>query len=87
MIKLSNPGHSCEEHLTRKPQNYIQRSQLGRSTVKPRGPDSVVGIASGYGLNGPGIECRWGQDFPHLSRPALWPIQPPVQWVSSLSRG
>ena len=32
---------------------------------------SVVGIATGYGVDGPGIECRWGRDFPHLSRPAL----------------
>ena len=28
-----------------------------------------------------GIESRWGRDFPHLSRPALKPTQPPVQWV------
>ena len=35
------------------------------------GPGSVVGIATGYGLEGPGIETRWGQDFPHLSRPVL----------------
>ena len=34
---------------------------------------SVVGIATGYGLDGPGIESRWGRDFPHLSRPALGP--------------
>ena len=33
------------------------------------GPGSSVGIATGYGLVGPGIESRWGQDFPHLSRP------------------
>ena len=27
------------------------------------GPDSVVGIATAYGLDGPGIESRWGRDF------------------------
>jgi hypothetical protein len=27
------------------------------------------------------------RDFPHLSRPALGPAQPPVQWVLGLSRG
>jgi len=29
-----------------------------------------VDIATGYGLDGPGIESRWGRDFPYLSRPA-----------------
>ena len=42
------------------------------------GPGSVVGIATAYGLDGPGIESRWGRDFPHLSRPGLRPTQPPV---------
>ena len=37
------------------------------------GRDSSVGIATGYRLNGPGIESRWGRNFPHLSRPALGP--------------
>ena len=27
------------------------------------GPGSVVGIATGYGLDGPGIEFRWGEIF------------------------
>jgi hypothetical protein len=39
------------------------------------GPGNSVGIATGYGLDGPGIESRWGRDFLHLSIPALGPIQ------------
>jgi len=27
------------------------------------GPGSSVRIATEYGLNGPGIEYRWGRDF------------------------
>jgi hypothetical protein len=33
------------------------------------GPGSTVDIATDYGLDGPGIECRWGRDFSHSSRP------------------
>jgi len=50
------------------------------------GRDTSVGIATRYGLDGPEIESRWRRDFPHLSRTALGPNQPRVQWVLGLSR-
>ena len=43
-------------------------------------------IATRYGLDGPEIESRWELNFPHSSRPARGPIQPPIQWVPGLSR-
>jgi hypothetical protein len=46
-----------------------------------RGRDSVVSIATRYKLDSPGIESRWGRGVPHP------PTQPPVQWVTGLSRG
>jgi hypothetical protein len=52
-----------------------------------RGPGSVVGIATGFGLDCPGIESRWKRDFPHLSIPNLGLTQPPVQWIPGFSRG
>jgi hypothetical protein len=48
---------------------------------------SVVCIATGYGLDGRRIESRRGREFPHLSRPALGPTQPPVKWVPRISLG
>lgn len=48
----------------------IQRSYVGW--------DSVVGIATTYTLDGPGIESWWGQDLPH---------PPPVHWVLGLFPG
>ena len=56
-------------------------------TIYNKGPGSIIGIATGYGLDGPGIDSWWGRDFPHLSRSALGPNQPPIQWVPSLFSG
>jgi hypothetical protein len=41
------------------------------------GRDDVVGIATRYGLDGPGIESRLRKDFIQPFRP---PMGPAVQW-------
>jgi len=43
----------------------------------------IVGIATCYGLDGPGIESQCARDFPHPSKPAPRPTQPPIQCVES----
>ena len=42
------------------------------------GGDSSVCVGTRYMLGRPGIETRWGQDFPHLFRASLRPTPPPV---------
>ena len=60
---------------------YLGGQYCGRtSSLSPAlepGRDSSVGIATRYGLDGPGIESRWrGEIFRTLG-----PTQPPIQWV------
>jgi hypothetical protein len=42
---------------------------------KEMGWCSSVGIAIRYWMDGSGIECVWGQGFPHPSKSTLWPLQ------------
>jgi len=50
------------------------------------GPGSSVGIATDYGMDGPGSNPG-GDEIFRPSRPALGPTQTPVKWVLGLSRG
>ena len=42
----------------------------------------------GYGLDGPGFESQHGKEvylLSETSKPALLPIEPPIQWVTAAS--
>ena len=59
--------------------SYIYGESITTYFSDGSGPGSSVSIATGYGLDVPRIESRWGLDFPHLSGRSLGPTQPPVQ--------
>jgi hypothetical protein len=44
----------------------IGESKIVLGVLLQCGLGSPVGIATGYGLDGPGIESRWGWDFSHV---------------------
>jgi len=70
--------------ITKMHQNYLPK--LFPFTFRMYGSGSSVGIATDYGLDGPGSNPGGNEIF-RPSRSALGPTQSPVQWVPGLSRG
>jgi hypothetical protein len=86
-IKL-RPNTLARPHATEAAWPTVNNTKhFGNPLTTIVGRDSVVGIATRYGLDGQGIESRCGWDFPHPSIQALWPTQPPIQWVPGLFPG
>ena len=59
---------------------------IEKHNEKESGPGSSVGIATDYGLDGPGSNPG-GDEIFRPSRPALGPTQRSAQWVPGLSGG
>jgi hypothetical protein len=51
------------------------------------GRDSSGGVVIGYGLDGPGIESRWGARFFAPVQTALEPTQPNIKLVTGVFPG
>jgi hypothetical protein len=71
--------------------NFLLKSPCTRITYWHRkynteDRNSSVGIATRYGMDGPGIESR-RRDLPHPSRRTLGPVQLPILWVPGLYPG
>jgi len=83
---MSNYSPSGWGHiLCEVPQVSMSQDQLKvklRSNINTTPSLHTISVLAGWC----GIESRWERDFPHTSRPALEPTQPPVQRVRCHSR-
>lgn len=71
---------------------YFYNQRHKQVNYKQVGRDSVVGVATCYRLDIPGIESRWeggggGREYPHPCSLAPGPTQRPIQWIKRLRRG
>ena len=98
-VSLTKPAYAHPVYITVQFQSLLHVSAItspsSRCTTLETNQNMTqlsAGIAQSVqrlatGLDGPGIESRYRQDFPHLFIPALGPTQPPVRCVPGLFRG
>ena len=93
-LQVSSPGQDLRDLAPwtkgmKRFHNYLNsvRQNIRFTTSLHRGRDSSVGTATRYGMEGPEMESRRGQDFLHPYRPVLGATQSPIQRVPDLSRG
>jgi len=83
-------GHICKlcTHVTKITEFRRLGTPFTIFTLCPMGRDRSVGIATRYGLDGPGIESWWGRDFsvPVQTGPGAHPTHYKMG-TGSLSRG
>ena len=80
--------HSGRELTSYTYQTLLKLIPVGKEkNIEGAGRDSSVGTATRYGLDGPGIDSRWRWEFPHPSRQALGPTQPPIRWIPGVFPG
>ena len=83
--KIQTPGNYPEESIQHTEHGESLKSRITLEFVQEIiliiyvycGTSSSVSIATDYGLDGPGIESRWGRDFPPAqigpgAHPASW---------------
>jgi hypothetical protein len=52
--------YHCSRYVT---PNDVAIGDKLQETLQESGPVSTVGVATGYGMDGPGIESRWSEIF------------------------
>ena len=77
---------SCQVRLSARRTGRLYSPGNTPGTHFSCGPGSSAGIATDYGLDGPGSNPSADEIF-RPSRPALGPTQNPAKWVPGLSRG
>jgi len=82
--QFGRSGESKTSYRTTPTSNLTNTKYILNKFKKSVDWDGAVGIATRYGLDGPGIEFQLGRSFPHPSRQAFEPTQPPEQWIPGL---